>query len=252
MYQKNYKKKNEDIVFGFRPVIEALESGKVIDRVLLKNGLQGELYREVFDVINKKKIPFQFVPLEKLNNVTRKNHQGIIAYISPIEFSDIDNVIPGLYENGKVPFILVLDQITDVRNFGSIVRTAECAGIHAIIIPLKNAAKINADAVKTSAGAIFNMNICRTVSLKKTTDILKKSGLQVVAASEKSTKKYSQIDYTIPTVIIMGSEEKGISAELLELADETVQIPVLGKTGSLNVSNAAAIISYEVVRQRML
>lgn len=240
-----------DMVFGFRPVIEAIEAGKEVEKVFIKSGLQGELYREMFEKVNNKKIPFQFVPIEKLNRITQKNHQGVVAYISLVEFQQIENIVPMLYEEGKTPLILVLDSVTDVRNFGGIVRTAECAGIHAVVIPQKNAARINADAVKTSAGALFNMDVCRVSSLKDTIKFLKDSGMQVVAASEKTDKFYNKVDYKIPTVILMGSEDKGIAENILELADETVSIPMLGKTASLNVGSAAAVIIYEAVKQRL-
>ena len=245
-----YKEK-DNFVFGFRPVIEAIEAGKEVDKVFFKSGLQGELYRELFDKVNKRKIPFQFVPVEKLNRISRKNHQGVIAYISYVEYQRIENIIPSVFEQGKIPLVLVLDKVTDVRNFGAIIRTSECTGVDAVIIPLKNAARINADTVKTSAGALYNINICRVNSLINTIDYLKKSGLQIVAATEKTDNLYFQTDMTSPTVILMGAEDQGISPELLKTADYEVKIPLLGKTESLNVSSAASVLLYEVVRQRM-
>lgn len=244
------QKKNEDMIFGIRAVIEAIKSGKDIDKVLLKKVPGGELYQEVFELIRARQIPFQFVPLEKINRITRKNHQGVIAFISPVTFYDIENYLPALFEEGKNPFILVLDEVTDVRNFGAIVRTAECAGVDAILIPEKGAARINADAVKTSAGALHLMPVCRTRDLRKAVLFLQQSGLRLVAATEKSSGHYIKGDYSGPVAIILGSEETGIDPQILMLADDRVKIPVLGQIQSLNVSVAAGLLVYEVVRQR--
>jgi 23S rRNA (guanosine2251-2'-O)-methyltransferase len=244
------QKKNEDMIFGIHAVIEAIKSGKDVDKVLLKKGPGGELFQEVFELIRTHQIPFQFVPVEKINRITRKNHQGVIAFISPVTFYDIENFLPILFEEGKNPFILVLDEVTDVRNFGAIVRTAECAGVNAVLIPEKGAARINADAVKTSAGALHLMPVCRTRDLRKAVLFLQQSGLRLIAATEKSTDHYSQGNYVGPVAIIMGSEESGIDPQILALADEKVKIPVLGQIQSLNVSVAAGLLVYEVVRQR--
>lgn len=243
-------KKNEDLIFGTRAVIEAIKSGKEIDKVLLKKGQVGDLYKELFDLIRERQVPFQFVPIEKINRITRKNHQGVIAFVSPVTFYDVENLLPTLFEDGKNPLILVLDQVTDVRNFGAIVRTAECAGADAVLIPDKGAARINADAVKTSAGALHLVPVCRTRDLRKAVLYLQQSGLKLVAATEKSAENYTEKDYTGPVAIIMGSEEFGIDRQLLEMADDRVQIPILGKIQSLNVSVAAGLLVYEVVRQR--
>jgi len=244
------QKKSEDMIFGIRAVIEAINSGKDIDKVLLKKGPGGELYQEVFELIRSHQIPFQFVPLEKINRITRKNHQGVLAFISPVTFYDIENFLPSLFEKGKNPFILVLDEVTDVRNFGAIVRTAECAGVDAILIPERGAARINADAVKTSAGALHLMPVCRTRDLRRTVLFLQQSGLKLLAATEKSADLYSQADYSGPVAIIMGSEETGIDPQILSIADERVKIPILGQIQSLNVSVAAGLLVYEVIRQR--
>lgn len=243
-------KKNEDLIFGTRAVIEAIKSGKEIDKVLLKKGQVGDLYKELFDLIRERQVPFQFVPIEKINRITRKNHQGVIAFVSPVTFYDVENLLPTLFEDGKNPLILVLDQVTDVRNFGAIVRTAECAGADAVLIPDKGAARINADAVKTSAGALHLVPVCRARDLRKAVLYLQQSGLKLVAATEKSAENYTEKDYTGPVAIIMGSEEFGIDRQLLEMADDRVQIPILGKIQSLNVSVAAGLLVYEVVRQR--
>jgi len=247
---KQQQQKNDEMIFGIRAVIEAIHSGKEIEKVLLKKGSGGELYQEVFDLIRENQVPFQFVPVEKINRVTRKNHQGVVAFVSPVTFYSIENLLPSLFEEGKTPLILVLDQITDVRNFGAIVRTAECAGVHAVVVPEKGAAQINADAVKTSAGALHLVPVCRARDLGKTLLFLQQSGLKLVAATEKSSEIYSESNYTAPVAIIMGSEESGIDPHLLELADERVKIPVLGQIQSLNVSVAAGLLIYEVIRQR--
>ncbi|MCW0481920.1 23S rRNA (guanosine(2251)-2'-O)-methyltransferase RlmB [Gaoshiqia sediminis] len=244
------QKKNDDLIFGIRAVIEAINSGKEIDKVLLKRGEGGDLYKELFDLIRERQVPFQFVPIEKINRITRKNHQGVIAFVSPVTFYDIENYLPTLFEEGKNPLILVLDQVTDVRNFGAIVRTAECAGVDAVLIPEKGAARINADAVKTSAGALHLVPVCRARDLRKAVLYLQQSGLKLVAATEKSSENYILKDYTGPVAIMMGSEEFGIDRQLLDMADERVQIPILGKIQSLNVSVAAGLLVYEVVRQR--
>lgn len=244
------QKRNEDLIFGIRAVMEAIMSGKDIDKVLLKKGSGGELFREVFELVRSHQIPFQFVPVEKINRITRKNHQGIIAFISPVTFYDIENLLPVLFEEGKNPFILVLDEVTDVRNFGAIVRTAECAGVDAVLIPERGAARINADAVKTSAGALHLMPVCRTRDLRKAVLFLQQSGLRVVAATEKSSDPYTGGNYSDPVAIVMGSEDTGIDPQILTLADERVKIPVLGQIQSLNVSVAAGLLVYEVVRQR--
>jgi len=238
------------MIFGIRAVIEAINSGKEIDKVLLQKGERGDLFKEAFDLIRQHEIPFQYVPVEKLNRITRKNHQGVIAFVSPVTFYDIENYLPTLFEEGKNPVILVLDQVTDVRNFGAIVRTAECAGVDAVLVPDKGAARINADAVKTSAGALHLVPVCRTKDLKKSVLYLQQSGLKIIAATEKSSENYIKTDYSGPVAVVMGSEEFGIDRQILDLADDRVQIPILGKIQSLNVSVAAGLLVYEVVRQR--
>lgn len=240
----------EDFIFGTRAVIEAIKKGKTIDKVLIKKGLDNELFLELQELIKENQIATQFVPVEKINRVTRKNHQGVLAFISPVEFDNIENVLPGIYEDGKTPLILILDQITDVRNFGAIVRSAECAGVQAIIIPDKGMARIGADAIKTSAGAIHHVPICRVNNLYNTIQFLKDSGIQIVAATEKGEKMYTDAKFDVPVGIVMGSEDTGISSQILKLADEQLQIPILGKIESLNVSVSAALMIYEAVRQR--
>ena len=246
----NMTQKETDFIFGIRPVIEAIKAGKQIDRLLVRDGLQGALYHELIRAVRENGISYQVVPAERLDLVTRKNHQGIIAWLSLIEFQKISNILPLVYEKGEDPFIIILDGVSDVRNFGAIVRTAECLGSHAIIVPEKGSARITADAIKTSAGALLTFPVCREKSLVKTTEFLKESGLRVICADEKKGKKVSEASLTGPVVLIMGSEDQGISRELLSLADETVGIPMTGTIGSLNVSVASGIFLYEITRQR--
>ena len=241
----------DNIIFGIRPVIEAIKSGKEIDRILLQSTLGShETIRELKQVAREMDIPIQYVPMEKLNKVTFKNHQGVIAYVSEITYQPLQNILPGIYEKGEDPFILILDRITDVRNFGAIARTAECAGVHAIVIPLKGAAQINMDAVKTSAGALYNIPVCREENLKNAIDFIKTSGIEIIACSEKGDKPYYSLDYKKPIAIILGSEEDGISPEYLKKSDHSVHIPMTGSTASLNVSVASGIILFEALKQR--
>ncbi len=206
----------------------------------------------MFDAIRGKKIPVQRVPIQRLNRETRKNHQGVIAFISPVTYYKVEDVVPFLFEEGKSPLFILLDGVTDVRNFGAIARTCECAGVNAIIIPSKGSVSVNADAIKTSAGALMTLPVCREENLKSTLQYLKNSGFQIVAASEKGTEIYSSIDYTAPTCIVMGAEDVGVSAPLLALCDHWASIPIVGTIDSLNVSVAAGIIVYEALKCRML
>jgi len=242
----------EDFVFGTRAVIEAIRAGRSIDKVLIKNGLSNELFGELYQLIKEYDIPFQYVPLEKINRITRKNHQGILALMASVEFFRIEDVLPTIFEKGEEPLILLLDQVTDVRNFGAIVRSAECAGVHAVVIPEKGAARIGADAVKTSAGALNIVPVCRTPNMSNTIDYLRNSGITVVAATEKAADDYTRVSMAGPLAIIMGAEDKGISPAMLRAADHLAKIPILGTIGSLNVSVAASLMMYEAVRQRGL
>lgn len=241
---------NSDYIFGLRPVIEAVRSGKEIDKLLIKKGLQGELFAELNELIQEYRLHYQLVPEEKLNRITRKNHQGVIAFVSPVPFYDPEEIITRAYENGETPFLVYLDQVTDVRNFGAIVRNAECAGVHAILVPEKGSAQIGADAIKTSAGALHHVPVCKVKNPVKTLTAIQGNGIKLFAASEKATKSYTEVDFSVPSMIIMGSEDQGISAELLRITDEYIKIPVLGKIESLNVSVASGILMYEVVRKR--
>lgn len=242
--------KESDYIFGIRTVIEAIKAGKQIDRLLIKQGLQGSLYHELMVEVKKNNIVYQIVPAERIELVTRKNHQGVLAWLAVVEFQNISNLLPAIYEKGEDPLLIALDGVSDVRNFGAIVRTAECLGAHAIIIPEKGSARITADAVKTSAGALHTFPVCREKSITKAIEYLKESGLKVICAGEKSDKKADDVDLSGPMVLIMGSEDRGISRELVSMADNKVKIPMTGKIESLNVSVAAGILLYEIVRQR--
>jgi len=219
--------------------------------VLLKSGRgTSEYFTSLRNQLIDNKIPFQHVPVEKLNSITRKNHQGVIAYLSEINYSEIEFILPQIFSEGRSPMILVLDQVSDVRNFGAISRTAECAGVDAIVIPFKGGARINAEAVKTSAGALHSIPVCRHADLRLLLDFLRNSGLKVVAATEKAERTIYQADLTGPVAIVMGSEDRGISDALFEFVDHRVSIPQYGQIGSLNVSVASGVMIYEVVRQR--
>jgi 23S rRNA (guanosine2251-2'-O)-methyltransferase len=239
------------MIFGAHAVIEALRAGKEIEKILMKKDLMGDVLREVLKAAREREIPYQFVPTEKLDRVTQKTHQGVIAFISEIEYQKLEQVIPMLYEQGIDPFILVLDHVTDVRNFGSIARTAECAGVNAIVVPDKGAAGINADAMKASAGALNIIQVCRVNNLSQAVDYLKESGLKIFAASEKGEKMYTEIDYTGPVCIVMGAEDKGVSYDIIKQTTQVVKIPLLGKVESLNVSVACGLILYEVVKSKL-
>lgn len=240
----------EDFIFGTRAVQEAVNANRPIDKVLFRKGLHNELFHQLYAQIKRKEIPFQFVPAEKINRITRKNHQGVLALLSPVDFHKIEDVLPQVYEQGKNPFIIVLDQVTDVRNFGAVIRSAECAGVDAVVIPERGSARVGGDAVKTSAGALFNVPVCRVKDIPATLDYVKRSGLKVVAATEKSDQVYTETDMAPPLAIVMGSEEKGISPRILKKCDALTRIPVMGKIKSLNVAVACSIILYEAVRQR--
>ena len=241
--EKNY-------IFGIRAIIEAVEAGKTIDKLFIQKGLHNDLFAELWKLVREKRINYKHVPLEKINRLTRKNHQGVFAFISPIDFHNIEDVIPKLYEEGKNPLVLVLDRITDVRNFGAIARTAECAGVDTILIPEQNTAAINADAIKTSAGALHKVTVCRTWNLKLALQFMKESGIQLIGCTEKTQDDMYKPNYTTPTAIIIGSEEDGVSPEFLKMCDARAKIPMNGKIASLNVSVATGVILYEAIRQR--
>jgi 23S rRNA (guanosine2251-2'-O)-methyltransferase len=242
----------KDTIYGIHAVMEALKSDQTIDKIQYNREMKSEQLAEIRILAREKHVQMQAVPLEKINRIVRKNHQGIIALMSPIEFQSIESLLPILFEQGKTPFLMVLDGVTDVRNFGAIVRTAECVGVHAIIVPEKGAARVNSDAMKTSAGALSRIPICKARVLPGVMKYLQMSGLMVVGVTEKATENLYEHEYKQPLALVMGSEETGITNQILKRADMLVQIPMIGKIASLNVSVAAGIAMYEVMRQRML
>lgn len=241
--------KNE-MIFGIRAVIEAIQAGKEIDKIIIKKDIQSELSKELLTVLKDMHIPIQRVPVERINRMTQKNHQGVVAFISPIAYQSVEQLVPTLFEEGKNPLFIMLDGITDVRNFGAIARTCECAGIDAIIIPSKNSVSVNADAIKTSAGALHTIPVCRETNLTTTIKYLKACGFNIIAATEKGDYDYTKANYTLPTCIIMGAEDKGVAYEHLALCDEWIKIPLYGSIESLNVSVAAGVVIYEAIKQR--
>ncbi len=239
------------MIFGIRAVIEAVDSGKDLEAIYVQRGLSGGLFLELRALLKDKQINYQQVPVEKLNRITRKNHQGVIGIISPVSYQRIEDIVPTIFEKGETPLVLMLDGVTDVRNLGAIARTAECAGVHAIVVPVKGSAQINADAIKTSAGALFKIPVCRHDNLQKASQFLRESGLQIVACTEKTSDLIYAVDMSAPTAIVMGSEEDGISNEIIRTADHLAKIPMAGEIASLNVSVSAGIIIYEALRQRL-
>lgn len=244
------KRETNQMVFGIRAVMEAIDSGKEIESLFIQRGLSGPLLLELKQMLANYQIAYQQVPVEKLNRITRKNHQGVIGVISPITYTRVEDLLPMIYEKGEVPLLIMLDGVTDVRNFGAIARTAACAGAHALIVPKKGSAEVNPDAIKTSAGALYKIDVCREDSLSKTVKLLQESGVQVIVCTEKTSELLYTVDQTAPTAFILGSEEHGVSQELIRIADHLVKIPMYGDIGSLNVSVSAAIALYEAVRQR--
>lgn len=238
------------MIYGTRAVIEAIKAGRQIEKILIQSGLGNELVRELITVAKQHEVPFTYVPQEKLNRMSSKNHQGVICMLSAITYASLNDIIDFAYSQGREPFILILDRVTDVRNFGAIARTAECAGVDCIVIGDKGNAPITSDAMKTSAGALSYLPVCREKDLKKTITFLHDNGIMVVACTEKASKNVYDIEFTQPVALIMGSEEDGISDTLLRDADELAKIPQKGKIESLNVSVAAGVVMYEVVRQK--
>ena len=245
------KQKDSQMAFGIRAIMEAIESGKEMERLLIQNGLRGELYHELFELMKYHKIPYKNVPAQALDRITRKNHQGVIGYLSPIVYQSIENLVPMLYDQGKMPFLLLVDRVTDVRNFGAIARTAECSGVDAIIIPSRGAATINEDAIKTSAGALHKITVCREDNLKNTMEFLKNSGIRIFGVSEKADDYFYDVDFKEPTAIMLGSEENGISEAYLKYLDGFIKIPMAGTIESLNVGVAGGIVMFEVLKQRL-
>lgn len=241
-----------EVIFGTRAIIEAIQAGKELDKVLLQKGARNELSQELVDLLKERQIPFSTVPLEKLNKITRKNHQGCIAFLSAVIYASLDNIINEAYSKAQDPLLVILDRVTDVRNFGAIARSAECLGAHALLIPAKGSARISGDAVKASAGALHHIPVCREDNLKTSLEYLKSSGIRVIACSEKASENTYDTELQGPVALLMGSEDDGISPAYLKMCDAQMKIPMQGNIASLNVSVATSLCLYEVLRQRNL
>lgn len=246
-----FKKKDKDLIYGVRAVIEAIRAEREINKILIQKGMDKELFMELKEELKGKDFPLQFVPKEKLDALTDNNHQGVIAQVSPVSYYEIEPLVEELIEEGKKPFILVLDRITDVRNFGAIARTAECEGVDAILIPAKGSAQVNADAIKTSAGALNRIKVCRTENLKDSLFYIQQCGVRLVACTEKSKIPLYETNLRGSVAIIMGSEKDGVTQDLINMADISCQIPMRGEIASLNVGVAAGMAMYEKLRQEL-
>jgi 23S rRNA (guanosine2251-2'-O)-methyltransferase len=244
--------KDENLIYGSRAIIEAVNANTTIDKVFVQKEGQGELHRELLKTLKKANINFQYVPIEKLNRLTSQNHQGVVATISPIGFISIEDLIEQSFAKNLNPLFLILDEISDARNFGAIIRTAECTGVDGIIIPLHGAAPVNGDTIKTSAGAIFNIPICKVSHVKDAIFHLQSADIQIIAATEKTDDLIYNLDLKLPTALIMGSEDKGINPSVLKIVNQKAKLPMFGNIGSLNVSVACGAFLYEIVRQRIV
>ena len=241
-----------NMIFGIHPLLEALEAGREIDKVMMRRGLRTEESARILALARERSVPVQFVPEERLGRLTQRQHQGVIAFISEIEYTPLEELVARVYEEGRAPFIVLLDGLTDVRNFGAIARTAECAGVDALVIPERGSVSVTADAVKTSAGALHRIPVCRVSSIAAAVGLLQSSGVRVVAASEKAEECYTETALQLPLGLVMGAEDHGVSTDVLRMADSITRIPQVGAIGSLNVSVAAGILIYEAVRQEQL
>jgi 23S rRNA (guanosine2251-2'-O)-methyltransferase len=252
-YNNNDKgaKTSAELIYGRHPVVEALENGRTFEKVVLSSGLHGEFEKRVRWLCKEVNVPLQIVPKERLNAITRKNHQGILAFVSPIPFYELEDILPMIYEKGESPLIVLVDGVTDVRNIGAIARSAEAAGAHVLVLPKKGSAQINEEAMKTSAGALNIIPVCRVNSLMHAVDFLQMNGIQVIAADLAGEKMIYDIDLTGPLALVMGDEHKGVNRMLLEKVNHPFKIPMRGQTDSFNVSVATGIILYEVMRQQM-
>ncbi|MFM9027218.1 MAG: 23S rRNA (guanosine(2251)-2'-O)-methyltransferase RlmB [Bacteroidota bacterium] len=242
---------DNQMIYGIHPVLEAIRAGKEIDKIFIARGTNNEGILQVKTALKEQGVFWQEVPSDRLNRFTRKNHQDVVAFISPVAYQPIDEIVPSIFERGLTPLLLLLDRVTDVRNFGAIARTAECAGVHAIVIPQRGAASVTSDAIRTSAGALSRIPVCRVRDLKQACLYLRDSGVTLAAASEKASDHYFNADFSGPLGIIMGSEEDGVSDDIIRTCDHLVRIPMLGHVGSLNVSVAAGVLVFEAVRQRL-
>ena len=238
-------------IYGVHAVLEAFEAGKDIDKIILSKTLNDETAKEISEKARALRVPVQRVPVQKIDRITRKNHQGVLAMMAAVTYYQVEDLVPQLFDEGENPFIVVLDGVTDVRNFGAVARTCECAGVSAIVIPDRESVSVNADAVKTSAGALNYLPVCREHNLVKAVRLLRDSGFKIVGTSDKSQMPYTKGNYTGPVAIVLGAEDKGISPEIMKLCDTQVLIPEFGHINSLNVSVAGGIMIYEVVRQRL-
>lgn len=248
-YSRENKKEIDDLIFGVHAVIEAIRTGKNINKIMIQRGMDKTLFKELKEELAGKKYTLQFVPKEKINKLTRKNHQGVIAFISPVAYYNIEDIVEKIQLEGDDLNILVLDRITDVRNFGAIARTAECLGVHAIVVPDRSSALVTSDAIKTSSGALHRIPVCKTRDLVSSVSYLKDAGLKIVACTEKTDKFVFDVDLIGSTAIIMGSEEDGIAPELLKLSHLRAKIPLLGDISSFNVGVATGVILYEKAKQ---
>ncbi|AUS04664.1 23S rRNA (guanosine(2251)-2'-O)-methyltransferase RlmB [Pseudotamlana carrageenivorans] len=241
---------NQTQIFGIRAIIEAINANQTIDKVFLQKGLQGDLFSELETLVNKKSINKSYVPIEKLNKLSKGNHQGAVAQISPIAFHDMETLVLNVMESGKTPLFLLLDQLSDVRNFGAIIRTAECTGVDGIIIQKKGGAPVNGDTIKTSAGAVFKVPICKVDHIKDALFFMQASGIKVIAATEKTNDTLYDVSFKEPCAIVMGSEGRGINPSIIKVSDAKAKLPLLGEIESLNVSVACGAFLYEALRQR--
>jgi 23S rRNA (guanosine2251-2'-O)-methyltransferase len=239
-----------EMIFGTRAVIEAIKAGREIEKIYIQSGLNNDLIKELINTAATHKAPYSFIPQVKLDRLSNKNHQGVVCVLSAVQYVPLENIIDKCYSEGREPFFLIVDRVTDVRNFGALARTAECAQVDAMIIADKGNAPITGDAMKTSAGALNHLPVCRVKDMKKTFQLLKDNGIQIIACTEKATNTIYQIDLNTPIAIILGSEEDGISPQMLKDADHLAKIPLMGSIESLNVSVAAGSVVYEKIRQR--
>ncbi len=238
-------------IYGIHAVTEAIEAGKDIDKIFLSKTLNNDTAQEIINRAKALQVPVQRVPVQKIDRITRRNHQGVLAMMAAVTYYHVEDLVPQLFDDGENPFIVVLDGVTDVRNFGAVARTCECAGVSAIVIPDRESVSVNADAIKTSAGALNHLPVCREHNLVNAVKMLRDSGFKIVGTSDKNSMPYTQGDYTGPVAIVLGAEDKGISPEIMKLCDTRVLIPEFGHINSLNVSVAGGIMIYEVVRQRL-
>ncbi len=242
---------NTQYIYGIHAVLEALDAGKDIDKILMSKTLNDETTKQISERARQLRIPVQRVPVQKIDRITRRNHQGVLALMAAVTYYRVEDLVPQLFDEGENPFIVVLDGVTDVRNFGAVARTCDCAGVSAIVIPDRESVSVNADAVKTSAGALNYLPVCREHNLVSAIKLLRDSGFKIVGTSDKNATLYTDADYTGPVAIVLGAEDKGISPEIMKLCDTRVLIPEFGHINSLNVSVAGGIMIYEVVRQRL-